>query len=158
MTAAALAVENFQTAADPRQGLPQYLVELRTRNKSLPHIANHNGDRNEAMSCEQSTKTIGERTKAALERRLYPKTNLRACELAYSLRVSEGTIWNILGGNSKSGPSGRVLFKLVEFFGASFLQEVFGGPNVYVLDPRETRKLAHIQRIRELQAELEKMG
>lgn len=110
------------------------------------------------MSQSQSSETISERAKSALERRLRPNTTLSAYELAYTLRISESTIWSILSGNSKSGPSGRVLFKLTEFFGASFLQEMFGGPNVYVIDPRETRKLGHIQRIRELQAELEAMG
>lgn len=109
------------------------------------------------MSCEQSPKTISERTKEALERRLRPHTTLSAYELAYTLRVSEGTIWNVLSGNNKSGPSGRVLFLLTQFFGGAFLNDVFGAPNVYCIDPRETRKAAHIQRIRELQAELEAM-
>lgn len=117
----------------------------------------HNGERIAAVSPQIDCKTISERAKAALERRLRPNTTLSAYELAYTLRVSEGTIWNILRG-SKSGPSGRVLFKLTEFFGGAFLNEVFGGPNVYCIDPRETRKLAHVQRIRELQAELEAMG
>ena len=51
---------------------------------------------------------ISERAKRALERRLRPHTTLSAHELAYTLRISESTIWSILRG-SKSGPSGHVL-------------------------------------------------
>jgi transcriptional regulator with XRE-family HTH domain len=100
-------------------------------------------------------KTIVERTAIALKRRLRPHTNLSAYELAVALQLSEPTIWNLLSGNSKSGPSGRVLHKLVEFFGASFLQEVFGGPGIHVIDPRATQKAA---RIAELHEELRRLA
>lgn len=110
------------------------------------------------MSRYESCGTISERAKVALERRLRPHTALSAYELAYTLRVSESTIWAILSGHNKSGPSGRVLFKLTEFFGGAFLNDIFGGPNVYCLDPQEAKKARHIQRISELQAELEAMG
>lgn len=101
--------------------------------------------------------TYAERAAKALKRRLRPHTTLSAYELAHTLRVGEATIWSVMSGNAKSGPSGRILYKLTEFFGGAFLQEVFGGPNVYCLDPREAKKAQHIQRIRELQAELEAM-
>jgi transcriptional regulator with XRE-family HTH domain len=140
-----------------RQRLHHYDREL----KSVTHLSSsnrpHNGDGDASVSRQTDCNSISERAKDALKRRLRPHTTLSAYELAYTLRVSEGTIWNILRG-SKSGPSGRVLFKLTEFFGGSFLNEVFSGPNVYCIDPRETRKLGHVQRIRELQAELEAMG
>jgi transcriptional regulator with XRE-family HTH domain len=110
------------------------------------------------VSPQESSGTISERAKRALERRLRPHTTLSAYELAYSLRISESTIWAILSGNSKSGPSGRVLFKLTEFFGGSFLNEVFSGPNVYCIDPRETRKAETMRRIVELQEELRRLG
>lgn len=108
------------------------------------------------MSCVSSDRTFREKTSVALKRRLFPNSNLTTKQLAYALRISEPTIWNLLSANND--PSGRIFFKLVEFFGAGFLHEVFGGPNIHVLDPRDARKAQHIKRIAELQAELEAMG
>lgn len=108
------------------------------------------------MSLASSDRTFREKTSAALKRRLFPQTNLTTKQLAYALRISEPTIWNLLSGNND--PSGRIFFKLVEFFGAQFLHEVFGGPGIHVLDPRDARKASHIQQIAKLQAELEAMG
>lgn len=108
------------------------------------------------MSQTRYSSPFRERVRDALRRRLHPKTNLRANVLAYTLQISEATIWNLYSANGE--PSGRVLDKLVEFFGADFLHEVFGGPGIHVLDPRDARKAAHLQRIAELKAELEAMG
>lgn len=108
------------------------------------------------MSYASSDRTFREKSSAALKRRLFPHTNLTTKQLAYALRISEPTIWNLLSGNND--PSGRIFFKLVDFFGAPFLHEVFGGPNIHVLDPRDARKAQHIQQIARLQAELEQMG
>lgn len=110
------------------------------------------------MSQYDSSKTFGERSATALKRRLRPNTALSAYELAETLRLSEATIWNALSGNNKSGPSGRVLAKFVDFFGASFLQEVFGGPNVFVLDPREARKADALRKFVEAEEELRRLG
>lgn len=107
------------------------------------------------MSSAKSDRTFREKSSAALRRRLFPATNLTIKQLAYAVRISEPTVWNLLSGNND--PSGRVFFKLVDFFGAPFLHEVFGGPNIHVLDPRDARKAAHIQRIAQLQAELQAM-
>jgi hypothetical protein len=131
--------------------------EVKTHNHhARPFDPNH-VERTTPVSQQESSGTISERAKRALERRLRPHTTLSAYELGHTLRISESTIWSILSGNSKTGPSGRVLQLLVDFFGATFLQEVFGGPNVHVIDPRAVRRAAHIQRIAELQAELEAM-
>lgn len=110
------------------------------------------------MSQTRYPKTFSERAADALKRRMHPNTNLRAHDLAYALRLSEATIWNVAGCSSKSGPSGRVFHKLVDFFGAPFLNEVFGGPNIYVIDPSDTRKAEAMRRIVELQEELRSMG
>lgn len=108
------------------------------------------------IQSSQNDRTFREKSSAALKRRLFPNSNLTTKQLAYALRISEPTIWNLLSGNND--PSGRVFFKMVEFFGAQFLHEVFGGPKIHVIDPRASRRTETIQRIAELQRELEAMG
>ena len=110
------------------------------------------------MYRQESCGTISERAKTALKRRLRPHTTLSAYELAYALKISESTIWAILSGNSKSGPSGRVLEKLVDFFGATLLQEIFGGPNVHCIDPRDAQKAEALRKFVEAQEELRRLG
>ena len=105
------------------------------------------------MSPQVHCGKISERAKRALERRLRPHTTLSAHELAYTLRISESTIWSILRG-SKIGPSGRVLQLLVGFFGASFLHEVFSDPNVHCFDPRDGQRSEALRIIAEAQDEL----
>lgn len=150
----------FNVAQAPLQRSPNDLFRKVTQitRQLIPSVRPNNGNGDASVYRQESYGTISERAKSALERRLRPHTTLSAYELAYSLRISESTIWAILSGNSKSGPSGRVLFKLTEFFGGSFLNEIFGGPNVYCLDPREAQKAEAIRRIQELQEELRRMG
>jgi transcriptional regulator with XRE-family HTH domain len=134
---------------------------FRFRSKPVTHVrsfAPNTGGGDTSVSQHDCFGTISERTKRALERRLRPHTTLSAYELAYTLRISESTIWSILSGNSKSGPSGRVLQLLVDFFGASFLQEVFGGPNVHCIDPRDAQKAAALRKLIEAQEELRSLG
>jgi transcriptional regulator with XRE-family HTH domain len=135
----------------PRQSLNGY-------REGRPHIAVDNGDRNEEVSQTIYSKTFGERARDALRRRLHPHTGIRAHDLAVALQISEATVWNVLSGNSKSGPSGRVFDKLVEFFGAGFLQEIFGGPNVHCFDPRDARKADALRKMIEAQEELRRLG
>lgn len=110
------------------------------------------------MSQSIHSKPFSERASHALKRRLFPHTGLRAHDLAKALRLSEATIWNVLSGVSKSGPSGRVLDLLVDFFGGGFLQEVFGSAKVYCIDPREGQKAAAIRKISEAPDELRRLG
>lgn len=132
--------------------------EVRTLNHR-PHPFDRNSvERTTQVSLAISSETISERASKALKRRLRPNTTLSAYELSRALRISEPTVWNILSGNSKSGPSGRVLEKLVEFFGASFLQEVFGGPNIHVIDPREAHKASALRKLAEAHEELRRMA
>ena len=152
--APALAVNIGQTAAR-LAGQPQCFEKFR---EVTPFHRPHNGDGATSVSQQESSETISERAKRALERRLRPHTTLSAYELGHALRISESTIWSILSGNSKSGPSGRVLHKLVEFFGAAFLHEIFGGPNVVVIDPMDARKADALRRIAEAQEELRQLG
>jgi len=157
----ALAIDNFHVRAALQRGPDQYsepVCDVRTHERYVSSVRPQHGNGDASVYRQESCGTISERAKRALERRLRPHTTLSAYELAYTLRISESTIWAILSGNSKSGPSGRVLFKLTEFFGGVFLNEIFGGHNVYCLDPREAQKAAHVKRIQELQRELEAMG
>jgi transcriptional regulator with XRE-family HTH domain len=108
------------------------------------------------LSYASDDRTFREKSSAALKRRLFPNSNLTTKQLAYALRISEPTIWNLLSGNND--PSGRVFSKLVEFFGAQFLHEIFGGPNIHVIDPRDSRKADALRRMAEAQEELRRLG
>jgi hypothetical protein len=156
----ALAVDNFHVRAAVQRGpnqLSESIGDVRTHERYVSFDANH-ARKGDSVSQYDSAETFGERCANALRRRMRPNTSLSAYELAQSLRLSEATIWNALSGNNKSGPSGRVFHKLVDFFGAQFLNEVFGGPNIYCIDPSDTRKAEAMRRIVELQEELRRMG
>lgn len=62
-------------------------------------------------------------------------------QLRHALNVSDGTIDNLLSGRSE--PSVRVLMALVDFFDASFCNEIFNHLGIVVVKPAEsTRKVA----------------
>ena len=89
------------------------------------------------MSYEESYKTLGERIAAALRRRVGVGRAIGVKQLAYALRVSEGTIWNLMSGNNE--PSGRVLMALVQFFDAAFANEIFAGTGATIVKLGESR-------------------
>lgn len=97
-----------------------------------------------------------ERVRDALRRRLHPNTNLRANQLAYAVQISQATIWNLYSANGE--PSGRVIDKLVGFFGAPFLNEIWGATNIYCLDPRDEQRADLVKRMADIQAELRRLG
>jgi transcriptional regulator with XRE-family HTH domain len=156
---AALLQEKFKTARSgfrqPGNVFVNELSELKylssSHAKRPPHARN-TGEGGASVSPQIYCGKISERAKR-LERRLCPDTMLSAHELAYTLRISESTIWSILRG-SKNGPSGRVLQLLVDFFGASFLHEVFSGPNVHCFDRRDGQRAEALRMIAEAQDEL----
>lgn len=101
-------------------------------------------------------KTLGEKIRSAIVRRMFPSTNLTRKQVIHALDISAGTMDNLLSG--ERDPSGRVLHKLVDFFGAAFLQEVFGGPNILVIDPNDARKADALRRFVDAQDELRRLG
>jgi hypothetical protein len=50
-----------------------------------------------------------------------------------------------------------VLQLLVDFFGSSFLHEVFSGPNVHCFDPRDGQRAEALRMIAEAQDELRRL-
>jgi transcriptional regulator with XRE-family HTH domain len=100
--------------------------------------------------------TLGEKIRSAFVRRIFPNTNLTRKQVIHALDISAGTFDNLLSG--ERDPSGRTLHKLVEFFGASFLQEIFGGPNIHVIDPREAQKATALRKLAEAHEELRRMA
>lgn len=104
----------------------------------------------------KSPKALGEKIRSAFVRRIFPNTNLTRKQVIHALDISAGTFDNLLSG--ERDPSGRVLHKLVDFFGAAFLQEIFGGPNIVVIDPSDARKADALRRMAEAQEELRRLG
>lgn len=102
------------------------------------------------------SKTLGERVQLALSRRLFPNTNLTRKQLQHALRISVGTMDNLLKG--EHDPSGRVLDKLVEFFRDSFVNEIWGGHNIHCICTRAAEKAAAVRRINEAVEELRRLG
>ena len=86
---------------------------------------------------------LAERVADGLRRRLYPHTTLRAKQLAYDLRLSERTVWNVLNGSNT--PSGETLWALCNFFGPSFIGELFGCQLVRLSDRRQLEAIRKIE-------------
>lgn len=85
--------------------------------------------------------------KRALERRLYPNSNLHRKQLSYELRVSPNTIDNWLGGNNE--PRGSHIMALIRFFDRSFAEEISQGHVTKITDQRAMeaiKKMAEAQR------------
>ena len=101
-------------------------------------------------------KTLGERVKAALERRLFPKTNLTRKQLQHTLHISTGTMDNLLNGHHD--PSGRVLDLLVAYFRDSFVNEIWEAHNIHCIDTMAERRADALRRIADAQAELREIG
>lgn len=78
--------------------------------------------RDHKLSDEQSSRTIGKRVADALRRRVGQGKAITIKQLAYSIHISEQTLWNLLSGNSD--PSGRVLMGLLTFFDSAFANEI----------------------------------
>lgn len=78
--------------------------------------------RSTQLSDEQSPRTIGKRVADALRRRVGSGHAVTIKQLAYAIRISEQTVWNLLSGNSD--PSGRVLMGLLTFFDSAFANEI----------------------------------
>jgi hypothetical protein len=100
-----------------------------------------------AMSYADLPKTLGERVKLALQRRLFPKTNLTRQQLQHALRISKGTMDNLLSGNHD--PSGPTMDKLIALFRDGFINEVWGAHNIHCICTRAQEKAARIAELHE---------
>jgi hypothetical protein len=124
---------------------------------SHPHGSASSAERysrgDETMHYSVLSKTLGERVKLALQRRLFPHTNLTRKQLQDALKCSVGTMDNLLSGHHD--PSGRTLDKLVAFFRDGFVNEVWGAHNIHCICTRAQEKAA---RIAELHEELRRLA
>lgn len=108
------------------------------------------------MSSSSHNRTLSQRIQYAIERRLFPHTNLTRKQLQHALGISTGTMNNLLGGNHD--PSGRVLDRLVAFFRDSFINEVWGANNIHCIDTRMVERAVVVAQLVAVQAELRKLG
>lgn len=105
------------------------------------------------MSLPAIPRSLAERLKAALERRLYPNSALHRKQLSYALQVSENTLDNWLSGNGE--PRARHLLNLICFFDSSFAQEISDGQVAKIED---ARVIAALKKISEGREELAALG
>jgi hypothetical protein len=99
------------------------------------------------MSYGELPKTLGARVAGALKRRLFPKTNLTRQQLQHALRISKGTMDNLLSGNHD--PSGPTMDKLIAMFRDGFINEVWGAHNIHCICTRAQEKAARIAELHE---------
>ena len=126
MALSALSVVNSADRAGYAQSCPelrqqhagQYLVGY--TGQAL-HRPKHAMERR-SVSCEPLHRTLRDRLAVALRRRVGIGKAITPKQLAYALRLSPGTIDNLLNGNND--PSGRALMALLTFFDASFANEI----------------------------------
>jgi transcriptional regulator with XRE-family HTH domain len=125
MTPAATAVaENVQTGLLRQQrpnGVSQKISQM-TAQSVTPFVAKKLRRGSHQVSEERSSRTIGKRVADALKRRVGAGRAVTIKQLAYAIRISEQTVWNLLSGNSD--PSGRVLMGLLTFFDSAFANEI----------------------------------
>lgn len=108
------------------------------------------------MSYPVIPKTLGERVSAALNRRLFPNTSMTRKQLTDALKISAGTMDNLLSGNHD--PSGRVLDKLIAFFRDPFINEIWGGHNIHCICTRTPEKALLVAQVMTAQAQLRRLG
>jgi hypothetical protein len=91
-----------------------------------------------SVSCPKTPNGMGHIVSQALWKRVGHGVTRK--QLRHALDVSDGTIDNLLAGRGE--PSVRVLMGLVDFFEASFANEIFGHLGIVVVKPAEsTRKV-----------------
>ena len=88
--------------------------------------------------------------RGALERRLYPQSNLHRKQLSTTLGVSRNTVDNWLSANHE--PQGGHLMALIRFFDSSFAQEISQG---HVTKITDRRAMEAIRKMAEAQQELQ---
>lgn len=91
---------------------------------------NANGSISKKLESERLAKAVA----AALNRRVGQGKAMLPKQLAYHLQRSEQTIWGWLGGHRP--PSGTDLIALINFFDASFANEILDGCVVHKLSDR----------------------
>jgi hypothetical protein len=123
--------------------------------RAVPFVS-QNPTKGSPMSCGSISRPLRERVKAALQRRMFPHTNLTHKVLAKSVGLSDGTIANLLSGNND--PSGRALDILVAFFRDGFINEVWGAHNIHCIDTRAAEKAAAMRKLAEAHDELRRLG
>ena len=107
------------------------------------------------MSCEPLHRTLRDRLAVALRRRVGIGKAITPKQLAYALRLSPGTIDNLLNGNND--PSGRALMALLTFFDASFANEILEPTGCTVAKLSDARAEA-LRKIAQGMEELRRLG
>lgn len=114
-----------------------------------PCPSNDMGDDSMSLPAEHKVLSLPTLLKNALERRLYPNSNLHRKQLCAALGVSGNTVSNWLSGNNE--PQGGHLMALIRFFDSSFAQEISQG---HVTKITDRRAMEAIRKMVEAQAEL----
>lgn len=104
----------------------------------------------------KNTHEIRERLHSALKRRVGPHTGLRIKVVAQATGLTERTIENAMSGETM--PRGDTLMALIDFFDASFANEVFAGTTFMVVKLADQRAATAARMINEGAAMLAELG
>lgn len=104
------------------------------------------------MSWQENPNSLAARVAAAMRRRVGVGRAMTVKQLAYAVQVSEGTVCNLLAGNN--APSGETLLRLIQFFDASFANEIMGPRGCVVAKLSDARAADAIRRLNEARDDL----
>lgn len=103
------------------------------------------------MSSEKCP-SLGERVARALNRRVGLGKTVTIKQLAYTVRLSEQTIWSLMAGTRE--PRGETLLRLIQFFDATFANEIMGPHGCRVVKLSDAKMIEAIRKIEEGHREL----
>jgi hypothetical protein len=120
---------------------PAQFTDARHLQSSLQEITPssrpQHGVEHDVPQLEQNPQVFREKIRSAMQRRVGPGTGLTVKMVARATMLTERTIENAMAGNNT--PRGDTLMTLVDFFDASFANEIFAGSTFLVVKLSDQR-------------------
>ena len=110
-----------------------------------------NSARGVNVSAEKSP-SLSERVARALNRRVGLGKTVTIKQLAYTVRLSEQTIWSLMAGTRE--PRGETLLRLISFFDATFANEILESTGCRMVKLSDARMIGPLRKIEEGHREL----
>lgn len=103
------------------------------------------------VSAEKSP-SLSERVSRALSRRVGCGKSVTIKQLAYTIRLSEQTIWSLMNGARE--PRGETLLRLIQFFDSSFANELMEAHGCVVAKLSDAKAADAIRRLNQARRDL----
>lgn len=142
-------VENRQSAVSALAGqIPQYLSreKVQSSHQSVSVSPHQSGAERAMPQLEQNPRVLKDRIRNAMKRRVGPNTGLTVKMVARATGLTERTIENASSGTI---PRGDTLTTLLDFFDASFANEVFAGTTFMIVKLSDQRAADAARQINE---------